>query len=588
MNRKLPLFVIAILAAAGPMVLVSCRGRPKETAPERIAVMAQRIETIDREAYRSKPDVYDPVELARLTMGEPIAGRFKLYNGDAAVPSQCYTATGGIANPCWTCHTQSVWPNERHDWELQQEYAFSQAALTNNWTNLHEDRSKAIAAISDEEALRYVRNDNYTPLRPALEKDTNYLKAGGYLPDLDFSMGFDDEGFARDGSGWRALRYKPFLGTFWPTNGSTDDVFIRLPEKFRRTADGAESREIYKLNLSILEAAIAFDPRFAAEYPDKPEGRPVRRVEPVLEDLAGTDLDGDGKTGGTVTSIKGLPARYAGGASDVKVFRHLYPEGSEYLHSVRYIDPDAPGMISVRMKELRYSKKKEFRQLEAVKRAYEHALVEKNEFRVPVKTGSPLAGYPNEFGWSLQAFIEDEYGRLRLQTAEEHHFCLGCHSGIGVTVDQTFTLARKVPGEGGWKYQNIGGIPDVPQAGHKEPEILTYFDRVTGGDEFRANTEMLDKFFPGGKLDKAKVKKAAPGGTEDITYLVAPSRERALLLNKAYMALVKDNDFHRGRDTVISPPVNVHRQIVNGNTELAETGRVFTDGRLWLDWTGVK
>ena len=32
------------------------------------------------------------------------------------------------------------------------------------------------------------------------------------------------------GSDWRTVRYQPFPGAFWPTNGSTGDVFIRLPK----------------------------------------------------------------------------------------------------------------------------------------------------------------------------------------------------------------------------------------------------------------------------------------------------------------------------------------------------------------------
>ena len=42
----------------------------------------------------------------------------------------------------------------------------------------------------------------------------------------------------------------------------------------------------------------------------------------------------------------------------------------------------------------------------------------------------------------------------------------------------------EVPGADGWQYQNYAGIPDVPQIGHDKPEILTYFERVGGGDEF--------------------------------------------------------------------------------------------------------
>ncbi len=527
---------------------------------------------------------YDPVRLARESTGEAIPGRYRLTNNDAAVPPQCYTATGGVANPCWTCHTQSVYPNAKNDWELQEEYAFSSSALNNNWTNLFEDRTEAIAGISDEAALRYVREDNYTALKPALLEDAQYVRTGGYIPDLDFTEGFDGEGFARDGSGWRALRYKPFPGTFWPTNGSTDDVFIRLPQEFRRTSGGSESREIYRINLSIVEAVINFDPRLIPESGQPQPAPSVRRIEPVDESLTGMDLDGDGTTGGMVTSIRGIPPRYAGAAGDVVPVRYLYPKGTEYLHTVRYIDPDQPSLIASRMKELRYSRKTDFIEPAELQHFYDNARTEKDEGRVPVRSGTPLTGYPTDFGWNFQGFIEDTQGRLRLQTAEEHHFCLGCHAGIGATVDQSFTLPRKVPGAEGWRYQDIRRIKDVPQAGHKDPEIYTYLDRVTGGDEFRANAEMLAKFFPDGKLDRKKILRASKQGPEDMTYLVAPSRERALLLDKAYMALVKDNDFIHGRDAVIRPPVNVHRKIENGSTELAATGKVYTDGRIWLDW----
>ena len=52
-----------------------------------------------------------------------------------------------------------------------------------------------------------------------------------------------------------------------------------------------------------------------------------------------------------------MPSHYLGGAAALPVRRGLYPEGTELLHSVRYLDPDAPGLIAARMKELRYMKK---------------------------------------------------------------------------------------------------------------------------------------------------------------------------------------------------------------------------------------
>ncbi len=533
-----------------------------------IVTLTHVIPKNSQESSAAPTSSYDPLALARASIG-------KTENFEAVVPSQCYTKTDGIANPCWTCHTQSQGENFQRDWHLQETYSFSDFALTNRWNNLFVDRSAAIAALSDTETLTYIRADNYTPLRTALKGQTDYP---GYVPDLDFSQGFDDEGFAKDGSGWRALRYKPFLGTFWPTNGSTDDVMIRLPRSFQTDSQGNFSREIYKLNLALLEAAMTVAPSIPAKEFS-------RVVEPVNEHLAATDLDGNGHLASDATRIHQLPPYYRGGASTVPISRYRYPEGTEFLHTVRYIDPDNPTLLSTRMKEVRYSRKMQWLDDWALMRVYEKELLDKEEGKLPTFKGSPLVGLRNDFGWQLQGFIEDAQGRLRLQTEEEQRFCMGCHSAIGVTVDQTFAFARKVPGAEGWRPQDLRGIRDVPQAGHADPEILTYFQRVTGGDEFRANDEIRQRFFSSGSLDEPTVRRAALNGDQDITFLIAPSPQRALQLNKAYIALVREQTFEKGRDTLLVPPQNVHATIENGSTELATKERIYFDGQLWLDWS---
>ena len=549
----------------------------------------------DGERSEAVAATYDPLALARRT-NEQIANR------EAVIPPQCYTRTDGVANPCWTCHTISTFPNDLSDWELQEEYAFSDAGLTNHWTNLFLDLSSEIDAISDDAILAHVRADNYTPLARSLAAIPDYP---GYVPDLDLARGFDEAGFARDGSGWRAFRYKPFAGTFWPTNGSADDVFIRLPAAFRQAADGTASLAVYRVNLAILEASLA-------SAPGTRDADIVWPTEPLDEVVASLDLDRDGTLSPGATRIVGLPARFAGAAAHVAVARGLYPEGTELLHSVRYLDPDAPSMIAARMKELRYARKVKFLDTWAILRSYADELDHKDRGLPPLFTGSPDIGLRNDFGWQLQGFIEDAGGRLRLQTEEEHYYCMGCHSTLGVTADQTFAFPRKVPGSAGWGYQDLAGIPDVPQVGHDAPEILVYepqpdgrlrfvavefavpFDAWTAaeppelfGQRFHGNAEMLARFFPGGALDEAAVRRAAPGGDQDIRALILPSRERALRLDKAYLALVRRQDFTRGRDAMLAPPANVHRAIENGATGLAERGKVFPDGRLQLDWTSL-
>lgn len=512
---------------------------------------------------------YDPFAAA--------AAEGLIHNVEAGVPPQCYTKTGGDSNPCWTCHTTSNGRNRTDDWELQARYDFSDSAKTNHWTNLFVDRRPGIARISDAQALAYIRQDNYSALRPALLAHPEYK---GWVPDLDYAKGFDAEGFARDGSGWRAFRYKPFPGTFWPTNGSTDDVLIRLPAMFRVDAQNHPSTAVYKANLAILEAAMSVPDSVA-------DGNLDRRIEPVDEAAAGIDLDGDGRIGGTVSMIRRLPQHFAGAAAGIPVLRYDYPEGTEFLHTVRYLDPDAPELRSTRFKEVRYAVK-HFRLNEETRQwRYDEEAHEKDIGGLPHYSGTSYMGQTNAFGWTLQGYIEDAAGRLRLQTREEQIYCMGCHTGLGVTVDETFALPRKVPGAAGWGWQSLAGIHDVPQAGSAEPETLRYFRRVGGGDEFRANEEMLRRFFPGGKLDVPKVLRAAPGGPADLRSLILPSRRRALELDKAYMLVVREQSFALGRDAMPHPAQNVYAKLDNTDTALKASDKVYKDGRLWLDWDSL-
>lgn len=509
---------------------------------------------------------YDPVALARATRGV-------VDNREAVVPPQCYTRTDGTANPCWTCHTSANGRNGMDDAALQEQYAFSDAGRTNHWTGLFVDRRPAMAKISDAEAEAWTRSDNYAPLRAALAARADFL---GWRPDHDYAAGYDAGGFARDGSGWRAFRYQPFPGTFWPTNGSSDDVLIRLPEAFRRDADGRTSDAIYRANLAVLEAAMAVADTRA-------DGALGRRVEAIDERSLGVDLDGDGRLG-TATRIERLPARYFGSAKDIAVERYAYPVGTEFLHTLRYLDPAQPGFRAQRIRELRYAIKRARLDEAAQRFQYEEARRDKALGLLPWFRGEPEVGYLNDFGWQFQGYIEDARGRLRVQTTEEQQYCLGCHGTIGITVDQSFSFPRKLPGADGWQMQRLDGLQDRPQAGQREPEALTYLRRTGGGDEFRANTEMLARFFPRGLLDDTEVRRAAVGGDRDLAWLLLPSPERARALTKATMTLVAAQDFAHGRDALPAPAVNVHREIANGETALKAAGHVYRDGRLWLDW----
>lgn len=517
---------------------------------------------------------YDPVAAAA---AEKARGR--IGNVLAHIPPQCYTKTDGVANPCWVCHTGENQLNGADDWALQAQYQLNPMGRTNHWTNLFVDRSAAIAAQGDAETLRYVREDNYAPLRAALAR-LPASRRPRWQPDLDLAQGFAADGFARDGSAWRAFRYKPFPGTFWPTNGSADDVMIRLPAPFRQDAAGHASPAVYRVNLAIVEAAVAAPDTRADAALELP-------TEPLDERAAGLDLDGDGALG-TATRIRALPAHYAGAAAALAVKRYAYPVGTEFMHGVYYLDPDAPDMRARRLKELRYARK--IFQLDDAHLAlkYEEDAREQETGGWPYFGGDAFSGVFSEYGWQLQGYIEQADGRLRLQTREEQMFCMGCHSGIGVTVDGTFSLPRKAPGAPGWGYASLAGLADAPQAGSAEPEYLRYLRRARGGDEYRGNREMLARFFPGGTLDEAAVRRAAPGGDADLRALILPSRTRALTLDKAYRALVREQRFELGRDALPEPAAHVYRKVEGAETGLREEdGRVYRDGRLWLDWTAA-
>ncbi|WP_148282362.1 hypothetical protein [Corallococcus coralloides] len=111
------------------------------------------------------------------------------------------------------------------------------------------------------------------------------------------------------------MRYQPFLGTFWPTNGGTDDVYVWLPESFRKDAHGQLSREVYRFNLEVLDAAMTVDPDLLDVKGAS------RRVDPVDARVGGLDLDGDGVLSPSVERVRGLPTHDAGSAADMRVRR---------------------------------------------------------------------------------------------------------------------------------------------------------------------------------------------------------------------------------------------------------------------------
>jgi len=547
-----------------------------------------------------------------------------LYNETAYISSQCYTKTVNeeneniLHNPCFSCHTKNKEPNFTFDdADLQEAYDFPAIAYKNPWTNLFKDRTKEVSKISDKQILDYIRVDNYKDKdgEIILDKKLNDLsrqwdfnnngKWDGYIPDVAFN--FDNQGFDKkeDGSytGWRAFAYYPFLGTFWPTNGSTDDVMIRLPKEFYLDDKNSFDKELYKVNLAVVEALIK---------------QKSIKIQSVDEKKYNFDLNQNGKLDITnevvfnwkkpiydfkTKKLSNFSMSYLGKAkklledNKLKIAPGLYPTGTEFAHSVRYVDIDENKNIkmALRMKEFRYAKKHNWNTYAQLQNVGYAELKEKHDFpdRTDTYLGDIERGVSNKRGWYYQGFIEDKKGDLRPQTYEETLFCMGCHSNIGSIADSTFVFQRKFEKEQDlsygwyhWSQKGLKGIKDkkLPSG---ETEYVRYLKLNNAGDEFRANEEVMNKFFvKNWRKDKQNIEKDLIEKLENpnivqkqtwklkekeiekvrdnISYLILPSPKRALKLNKAYKVIVDEQSYIYGRDAHIKPVVNVHKDIKIG------------------------
>jgi hypothetical protein len=341
---------------------------------------------------------------------------------------------------------------------------------------------------------------------------------------------------------------------------------LRLPAAFREQSCNGNgySRDTYLANLAILEAAI--------------QDLESISLPPVDENSFCADLNGDGQLS-TVTTIE-RPDFYVGNAADIRVTPMLYPEGIEFLHTVRYVglNEDRSITIPARMKEVRYMRKHQFHSPQALLSLYGNEKQEKLDDNLPNYVSRGDEGLDNGFGWLVLGFIEAADGHLRKQSEEETLFCMGCHTSLGSTIDQTFAFPRKVTGAAGWGYINLQGMADAPNIGNSEGEILHYLKVAGGGNEFRENDEIIEKWFnEDGTVNEALVTAA------DVYELITPSAERALTLNKAYMTIVRDQDFIYGRDANVTPAVNVYQQVDPETAPVLPTEHQY----LWdmrLDW----
>ncbi|WP_212748365.1 hypothetical protein [Pseudoalteromonas phenolica] len=515
------------------------------------------------------------------------------------IPAQCYTkpvsTNGQVNNSCFACHTDSKRPNFLNDSDVQLSYSFSGEAAKNPWLNMFKDRTTEVGRITDDEILAYVRESNYFTLEGKLalaahleKKQSKYDSNNngqwdGYVPDSYFN--YDHQGFDKtpegDYTGWRTYAYYPLPGGFMPTNGSTDDVSIRLAPAFRNNEQGQFDLTVYTVNLAIVEALIK---------------EQDIQIEPVDEARLGVDLDKSGELS-TANLVRyewapreGKFMSYVGQAKQqlaekkVHLAAKLFPEGTEFLHSVRYLDLDENDDVamSARMKELRYAKKQFWMNYYQLEELVEKEIKERYDFpdRTKLLRGSAEEGLTVAQGWTYQGFIEDKRGALRPQTFEEQASCVGCHSGMGVLMDSNVSFYRKLPTESfqkgwyHWQQKSFAGTPDRIRETDGQPEYSYYLMNNPTGDEFRANHEVKAKFFD----QEGKPKPAAFARLQqDISYLLLPSKSRALELNKAYKVIVDEQSYIHGKAPIVKPLDDVmHKQVeVDQETGITQTLNAF-------------
>ena len=496
------------------------------------------------------------------------------------ITPMCYTktkdqSTKRIFNSCYSCHTKGKRPNYFNDTQLQMHYHFPSEVMENPFTNLFKERSTLVALMTDEGILKYIRESNYLnekrEILPAIDLPRKWK---GYRPDCYFD--FDEDGFDQDPkghyTGWRAFRYYPFLGTFWPTNGSIDDVIIRLDPIFRQDINNTFSKEIYSLNLAIVESLI--------------KQKEIALSRALDEKRYGVDLNANGLLDSAlsispkVDSYVGLAKRYLK-EKKVHLAPGLFPENTEFLHSIRYLDWGEEKdqiTLSARMKELRYAKKYSWKRYGEIQRAaqsefLELAALDSSESQIKLFKGNYEEGLRNTTGWVYQGFIEDKKGRLRPQTHEETISCMGCHSHLGATTDSTFAFTRKFEGVNkdqndlGWNHWSQKGLkgvkePIVEYLKHgKEYEYSFYLRQNHSGNEFRNNDEVQNKFFDLNGTIKSDMLHALH---DDISLLLFPSKARALSLNKAYRIIVEEQSYIYGREPHIRAMKNVYKRVKEG------------------------
>ena len=398
----------------------------------------------------------------------------------------------------------------------------------------------------------------------------------GFVPDVQFA--FDEHGFDHrpDGTptGWRAFAYYPFVGTFFPTNGSADDVLIRLDPALREDdATATSTRAIYTVNFAIVEALIT---------------RADVAIDPVDEAALGVDLDLDGRLGRATRVAFDAPATAAARrACTTSAARAtcrargssrsrpgLFPLHTEFFHTVRYLDVGPDGVVAMapRMKEVRYAKKARWLTYDALKA---HVALEAKTTATSPAAHARRRVVPR--GGRLQraragtsrASSRRATGRCGRSRSRSRPSARGATAASAPRPTASSRLrascATSGPARGWfhWSQHDLRGIPE-PRRRDGQFEYTLYLREAGAGDELRSNAEVLAPLL---RRRAARFARAKSSGLHaDIARLLLPSPARALDLDRAYRAVVLDQSFDHGRDAVLAASPNVEANPLLGES----------------------
>jgi hypothetical protein len=274
----------------------------------------------------------------------------------------------------------------------------------------------------DPRGLGRRRDDAPFRLFPGLDPADLPADADGFVRSSTSRNGFFQDSDGRWITGWRAVNFMPY-GIFTPMTGSVSGIYIRCPNR------SCSARMALSIWTSTPKISIWWSGRFRIVYARKMAS--FIRAQPKPSPLS-------------AACIRSAPK------SPIPCIMWMWPRMAAI-----WISP-YPGTRARRVKEIRYM--------------YKWKPFYPSQFRPGVKekgrrsTAMTEQGWvDNGVGWYLAGYIEDKSGALRPQNREELAQCIGCHSGVmttefpmftsgtGNTVDSTWSLPRKFPGELGWK-----------------------------------------------------------------------------------------------------------------------------------------